>query len=599
MRWVELTFVKTFWDKASNLLKDRYFKLMLITFAAIVIVKTLFSLRFTTPYVMWDDVWYDSMAQNVLTGRFYTRFISIVGTLPPGYSIVIAPAYLLSGNKDVIYHIMLVINALLSTSIIFPSYFILKKYCSKGMSFAGALIVTLLPTALLYTFTLMSENLFIPLFVFSAWFLLEAYETNKISWQILAVFSVISLYMTRSTGIAMVAGFAFSIIYCLLMCGKSAGIFKSLTNRAILIVLPIVLFLGWVVYTSIYLSSSYSMGTPYAVASGSFINIIIETISNIDLLTLVHEIDYIALSAYAIIFLLAIFLCTRVLGNKDRRSSPMSCMIIYVLVSSISLLGITLWTLCVGHMLGTDIRYMIFGRYIEPMIPMLFIFGIIGLCELYDEHYKPGLKGVAAMIATCMIPVAALALTLPSDHYKYQDTNSLFYIQSIHLIPVWAFVVIFILAMFTLLFLSFYSRAFKVLLMVSLIATSLIVSIPVYKTDMLSSHLYEDRNQIGRYLQANTDSNTVIVMDGTIMDYEQGRIFWALTSYWTKGYITPVADISNPSNITVNGNHADYLASMKTLDYPLVCRSDGWPDIGNLYLYDVRTSNTTIGNAGN
>jgi hypothetical protein len=43
----------------------------------------------------------------------------------------------------------------------------MAKYCPKDYSFVAALTVATLPSLTLYTFLLMTENLCVPLFIFS------------------------------------------------------------------------------------------------------------------------------------------------------------------------------------------------------------------------------------------------------------------------------------------------------------------------------------------------------------------------------------------------------------------------------------------------
>ncbi len=93
--------------------------LLIAAFLFIVIIKIILSLRFYSPFILNDELYYDSLAKNVLNGKL----VPIIGdTRSPGYPIILSIAYLLSGDKGTIYHIMLAISAFITTSIIFPSY---------------------------------------------------------------------------------------------------------------------------------------------------------------------------------------------------------------------------------------------------------------------------------------------------------------------------------------------------------------------------------------------------------------------------------------------------------------------------------------------
>ena len=62
----------------------------------------------------------------------------------------------------------------------------------------------------------MSENLYIALFMFSGWFLLESYNTSRKSWDFLAGFSIFYLFFTRSIGVVAIIGFLMSLVPALL-----------------------------------------------------------------------------------------------------------------------------------------------------------------------------------------------------------------------------------------------------------------------------------------------------------------------------------------------------------------------------------------------
>ena len=190
--------------------------LLMLAFCALVLAKAILSLRFQSPWLMPDEVAYAKMAGDIL-GPVYSG-------LPRGYPFLLSIAYFTSDNMGVVYHSMMLINCFLSSLILFPSFFILNKYCPGDFSFMGAVTVAALPSLTLYTFLLTTENLFVPLFVFSIWFLLEAYETEKPSWIFLAISSVLLLFFTRHTGIFMVIGMATSLVYYLLL-GRRSKIF--------------------------------------------------------------------------------------------------------------------------------------------------------------------------------------------------------------------------------------------------------------------------------------------------------------------------------------------------------------------------------------
>lgn len=106
------------------------------------------SLSFYSPIIIPDEIRYAAQAQHLLEGH--------LDPINPGYPAILSIAYLFTSDKGTSYHIMLFISAIISTSIIFPAYFILKKYCSGTISIIGSLAVATLTSINFFSFTLIS-----------------------------------------------------------------------------------------------------------------------------------------------------------------------------------------------------------------------------------------------------------------------------------------------------------------------------------------------------------------------------------------------------------------------------------------------------------
>jgi 4-amino-4-deoxy-L-arabinose transferase-like glycosyltransferase len=249
-----------------------------------------------------DEIVYDSLAQNLLDGKLYAK---IGGFYPPGYPIFLSIAYLISEDKSTVYYIMLTMSAIFTTSIIFPSYFMLKKYCSEAISIIGALAVTTLPIINYYSFTIMTEALFIPLFLFSAWFLLKSYETNDKKWELLASLSVVYLYITRSNGLAMLIAFVLTFIYYIIVNSNKNKILILVKKKSFFIATFIIFLISWLIIStyvtninkpfSSSIDSHFNYGSSYNIMN--IINIFLNIFTNIEnlkngIITLIYHIDY-------------------------------------------------------------------------------------------------------------------------------------------------------------------------------------------------------------------------------------------------------------------------------------------------------------------
>jgi len=276
---------------------------LILAFFLLFFVKILISFNFKSPWIFADVTVYAEIARNIIHGDFFSK-LQYCQTYPPGYSLFLSIIYLFFGNSSANYQYFLIINSVITSSIIFPAYFLLKKKCSEHFSIIGSIFVSILPSANLYNFVLMSENVFIPLFTFSLWFVIESFETNSKKWGILTGLSIFLLFFTRSTGIAMIVGFFLAFAYYAIMQLKWKAptiIVKENIYQVTAFCIPTIL---WVYYKSKLSTSSVTGYNIEAYSSAIF-----QAVSNIQsfsrfFILIIHEFEFLVLASYFILFVL-------------------------------------------------------------------------------------------------------------------------------------------------------------------------------------------------------------------------------------------------------------------------------------------------------
>ena len=596
-------------DKAyfSQYLKTNQLRVIVFIFIVLSLIKIALSLPFNSPYVMLDEFYYDILAQNVVHGNLFINSPLFV-TVPPGYSIVISIAYMISSDKVAIYHIMLIINAILTASIVFPIYFILRKYCSNILSIFGALIIATLPSITSYSFILFSENLFIPLFVYSIWFIHESYGTNKKIWQLLAGSSITLLYMTRSTGLAMILGFVASFIYYMIAClvkdMSIKGLYHSVKSKFMLIASFLFTFLLWLVYTSNNTpKGSYTaMGSPYSTSS-SYVVLLSSSVNSLDVFVnyirlLLNEIDYLVISTYLVILIVFIYMVIKLYSEKKARTSIIAVTAIYGIVSSICLLVITLTFMYDYGISKSEIFFLIFGRYIEPALPVIFLFGLIGLDDIYKKCTLIGTKAILCIVAAYLASIFLFIWTVP-QYYKFPDNPSIYFLKTAKnmftMNGTYLIVAAFLLAIVIVFCLSLYYKKLKILLFGVFIISSIIIFIPSYYSQLGQSNAFGDQNCIGTYLQKNSNMNYFIAIDNRDFNSVDGLVMAGEAQFWTNETISlsSLANLTDPQNITNSDNKkANYIISSKILPLEFVSETNGY----KLYKPKVTSSvvNTTV-----
>jgi len=550
---------------------------LIAAFFLLVSVKILISFYFKSPWIFQDETVYAETARNILHGEFYSK-LQYCQTYPPGYSLFLSIVNLLFDNSTANYQFMLTINSFITSSIIFPAYFLLKKYCSDTFSILGSIFVAILPSVVLYNFVVMSENLFIPLYTFSLWFLIESFETNSKKWGILAGFSIFLLFFTRSTGIGMIIGFFFALSYYALMQLKlkePAIIVKENSYSVMAFFIPTIL---WVYYKS---KLEITTGE-YNIEA--YRSAIFQAVSNIQSFTrflslIIHEVEFLILTSYFILFVLALYALSMILsgwdgssqGKENQKMTSIKSGIIYFLVSSIVLVIIT-----VAHMsLANDLYYSIFGRYIDPIVPIIAIFGLIGLYILLNSNFEKK-KIIFLLFTSILFLIILFAIDFPSTYYKISNMFAIFYIQKVStFLPVIQFISLFGILLLIFFVLIVYYKKLWPLFILFLMIISIIGIYSTLQSQLTQSNYIVGINQISQYLITNSNESSSILM--TNEDYNQvlGPNIWFGTQFYIKGYLIRNDACTVLSKVKCQQNQdLDYIISPRILPYHFINASE-------------------------
>ena len=125
------------------------------------------------PWVFSDELYYQKLAQSIgrlgHLGLFNEHGLSV----PPLYSLVLAPIYALGASGSAAYAWIKIVNAILMSLSVIPIYNIARFVLPRRSSLVVAGLSALAPL-MYYTALAMSENLAYPLFLASVWAMLVA-----------------------------------------------------------------------------------------------------------------------------------------------------------------------------------------------------------------------------------------------------------------------------------------------------------------------------------------------------------------------------------------------------------------------------------------
>jgi hypothetical protein len=158
--------------------------------------------RIVTPWIMVDELVYSELAKSFAEhGSFLVRDVPSNG-YGFVYPILIAPAFRLYAAVPHAYAVAKGINAVVMSLTAIPAYLLARRVLAQGPSLVAAALSVLIPS-MLYTGTLMTENVFYPLFVLACLAIVLMLERPTPLRQV-AVLAICALcFATRAQAIAL------------------------------------------------------------------------------------------------------------------------------------------------------------------------------------------------------------------------------------------------------------------------------------------------------------------------------------------------------------------------------------------------------------
>ena len=138
------------------------------------------SKRLKIMYIYYDEMFYYQLPQNILFGNGMKIYNIPQDFQKLIYSFVLMPSFLFK-NKILQINIIAFINSILMASGIIPLYLISKELILKKINIILCLLIYCFYSDFMFTYTFMSENLFIPLSYWAIYFLFIFYNKKAIS----------------------------------------------------------------------------------------------------------------------------------------------------------------------------------------------------------------------------------------------------------------------------------------------------------------------------------------------------------------------------------------------------------------------------------
>jgi len=154
------------------------------------------------PFIMVDELIYSELARSLAEGRgLEVRGEPYLVSLL--YPLLLAPVYAVIDSLPDAYAAVKALNAVVMSLAAVPAYLLARRVLPTGLSLLAALLAVAVPS-LVYTGTVMTENLFYPAFLLAAWALVRMLERPTAATQLLALGLAGAAALIRVQAVALV-----------------------------------------------------------------------------------------------------------------------------------------------------------------------------------------------------------------------------------------------------------------------------------------------------------------------------------------------------------------------------------------------------------
>ncbi len=384
-------------------------KLFILAIVIILVKTALFSF-IPTLSAYSDEYVYAKTAQSLYTDQTLTLHGQATAAYPPLYSLALAPAYFFT-NMHVTYWVMQLINAILSTLIIFIAFQLARKHMSEHYALITAGIIGIIPATFAFTPYLLSENLFYLLLLGTIYALYQLFATEKWKYALYSGLLIGACILTKWSSIVLLSIPFFMLIW-------QTFLRRNLSQKTTLLVILTSAVAGiitslWLIRNGLLfgftlqgmLGNAIARNVESTLTNNNFI------FSFISWIVLYHS--YLLIGSGILFGILALHtLITNT--NKNNRTGIFVRLSILVLLMFILVAANHSSSVSFNYDSPFDVvSYRPIGRYIEGFIPLLIILGMLAWNERKKIH--PAAL-TAAVVLTALGTLLTIAPLIPANN---------------------------------------------------------------------------------------------------------------------------------------------------------------------------------------
>lgn len=171
-------------------------------YAVATTIQLALALRVTSPWIMVDELVYSDMARSFAkTGHFLIR--GAHANYGFVYPLLLSPVYAAVGPMSDVYRWSQAVNALVLCTAVVPAYLLARRVVRPSAALVAAALAVAIPSTA-YAGTIMTENVFYPVFLWLAFALVCALERPTRTRQVLLLAACALAFVTRAQTVALV-----------------------------------------------------------------------------------------------------------------------------------------------------------------------------------------------------------------------------------------------------------------------------------------------------------------------------------------------------------------------------------------------------------
>lgn len=374
------------------------------------------------PWILYDEVIYLDTGRQIIRGSFLSK-LTRDQLYPPGWPLIFSAISGFINNPYTQYKVILLLNILISSSISVIAYLFFKNFWVSAF-------LNIYPTLFVYSSSIMSETVYI-FFLFLLVLILREIvrdDLNSPKTVILAgfMFAFFMYYarLIRSFGIVLLPTFIIAIVvFCYLM---RHHLPKKLQRSLRLF---LVLTVGsYIVYNLLGKDMFLAQGMLYE--TKPYLQAFNNNVANISLVSTLFKNEFLAILISTFWFLPLFFVrgTTEAFKKKEWANALSRLFVILLLLAS---LGLTLVHMLKG--VSQSKQYLLFTRYIDPVLVIVFAFSLNDFFDYIIHTHKPRMSKRVYLFYFVLLGLAVLYLKngFYLQSYKFGNNMPVYFLNKL------------------------------------------------------------------------------------------------------------------------------------------------------------------------